>query len=64
MGISKTADIESDIKKAMLDDVFLERVTSSLRNLKPIAAAIAKIEVDDNILSHVQCLFADLKEEI
>ena len=32
--------------------------------LKPIAAAIAKIEGDGAILSDIQCLFADLKEDI
>ena len=35
-----------------------------LRILKPIAAAIAQIEGDDAILSDVQCLFAEIKEEI
>ena len=64
MAISQTAGIESDIKRILLDDVFWERVTSSLRILKPIAAAIAKIEGDDAILSDVHCLFVDLKEEI
>lgn len=64
MAISQTAAIESDIKRILLDDVFWERVTSSLRILKPIAAAIAKIEGDDAILSDVHCLFADLKEGI
>ena len=39
-------------------------MTSSLRILKPIAAAIAQIEGDDAILSDVQCLFAEIKEEI
>ena len=48
----------------MFDDVFWERVSSSLTILKPIAAAIAKIEGDGAILSDVQCLFAELKEEI
>ncbi|RXN06113.1 hypothetical protein ROHU_033008 [Labeo rohita] len=64
MAISQTAAIESVIKRILLDDVFWERVTSSLRILKPIAAAIAKIEGDNAILSDVKCLFAELKEEI
>ncbi|KAK0131114.1 hypothetical protein N1851_034189 [Merluccius polli] len=38
----------------MLDDVFWERVSSSMKILKPIAAAIAKIEGDGAILSDVQ----------
>ena len=40
MAISQTAGIESDIKKVMLDYVFWERVSSSMKILKPIAAAI------------------------
>ena len=64
MAISQSAGIDSDIKKVILDDVFWERVSSSQKILKPIAAAIAKIEGDDAILSDVQCLFAELKEEI
>ncbi|KAK3573983.1 hypothetical protein QTP86_034381 [Hemibagrus guttatus] len=44
MAISQTAIIEGVIKSILLDDVFWESVTSSLRILKPIAAAIAKIE--------------------
>ncbi|KAL7389821.1 hypothetical protein ABVT39_010283 [Epinephelus coioides] len=59
MDISQSAGIDSDIKKVILDDVFWERVPSSQKILKPIAAAIAKIEGDG-----VQCLFAELKEEI
>ena len=61
MAISQTAGIESDIKKIMLDDVFWE---SSLTILKPIAATIAKLEGDGAILSDIQCLFAEFKEEI
>ncbi|KAJ4925101.1 hypothetical protein JOQ06_017838 [Pogonophryne albipinna] len=56
MAISQTA--------GMLDDVFWEGVSSSLKILKPIEAAIAMIEGDGAILSDVQCLFAELKEEI
>ncbi|XP_033988379.1 uncharacterized protein LOC117484064 [Trematomus bernacchii] len=56
MAISQTA--------GMLDDVFWEGVSSSLKILKPIAAAIAMIVGDGAILSDVQCLFAELKEEI
>ncbi len=64
MAMSQTAPIESAIKRILLDDVFWERVTSCLRILKPIAAAIAKIEADTAILSDVKYLFAELKEEI
>jgi len=64
MAISQSADIESAIKRNLLDDVFWERLTSSLRILKPIAAAIDQIEGDDAILSDVQCLFAGIKEEM
>ncbi|XP_072564792.1 uncharacterized protein [Paramormyrops kingsleyae] len=64
MAISQSVGIDSDIKKVILDDVFWERVSSSQKILKPIAAAIAKIEGDGAILSDVQCLFAELKEEI
>ncbi len=64
MAISQTAAIESVIKRILLDYVFWERVTSSLRILKPIAAAVAKIEGDTAILSDVKCLFAELKEGI
>ncbi|GAA6089231.1 uncharacterized protein LOC122142485 [Tachysurus ichikawai] len=64
MAIYQTAAKESPIKRILLDDVFWERVTSSLRILKPIAAAIARIEGDNAILSDVKCLFAELKKEI
>ncbi|KAI5613877.1 zinc finger BED domain-containing protein 1-like [Silurus asotus] len=64
MAISQTAAIESAITRILIDDVFWERVTSSLTILKPIAAAIAKIEGENATLSDVKCLFADLKEEI
>lgn len=64
MAISQTTATESVIKRILLDDVFWERVTSSLRILKPIAATIAKIEGDTAILSDVKCLFAELKEEL
>ncbi|XP_025763605.1 uncharacterized protein LOC109202521 [Oreochromis niloticus] len=64
MAISQSVGIDSDIKKVILDDVLWERVSSSQKILKPIAAAIAKIEGDGAILSDVQCLFAELKEEI
>ncbi|KAL0153896.1 hypothetical protein M9458_050817 [Cirrhinus mrigala] len=57
MAISQGAAIESAIKRILLDKV-------SLRILKPIAAAIAKIEGDNTILSDVKCAFAELKEEI
>ena len=46
MAISQTADIDSPIKRILLDDVFWERVVSSLKLLKPIAIAIAWIEGD------------------
>ncbi|KAJ8349716.1 hypothetical protein SKAU_G00248460 [Synaphobranchus kaupii] len=46
MAISQSADIESAIKRILLDDVFWDRVTS-LRILKSIAAAIAQIEYSD-----------------
>ncbi|GAA6071428.1 uncharacterized protein LOC122142485 [Tachysurus ichikawai] len=64
MAISQTAAIESPIKRILLDDVFWERVTSSLRILKPIAAAIAMIEGDNAILSDVKYMFAELKQKI
>ncbi|XP_052452890.1 uncharacterized protein LOC128013739 [Carassius gibelio] len=64
MAISQTAAIESAIKGILLDDMFWERVTGSLRILKPIAAAIAKIEGDAALLSDVKYLFAELKDEM
>ena len=39
-------------------------MVSSLKLLKPIAVAIARIEGDNAILSDVQTLFADIREEI
>ena len=53
--------MDSPIKRILLDDVFWERVVSSL---KPIAVAIAQIEGDNAILSDVQTLLADVREEI
>ncbi|WP_269689207.1 hypothetical protein, partial [Klebsiella pneumoniae] len=47
-----------------LDDAFWERVVSSQKLLKPIAVAIAQIEGDNAILSDVQTLLADVREEI
>ncbi|RXN11612.1 hypothetical protein ROHU_010531 [Labeo rohita] len=64
MAISQGAAIESAIKRILLDKVFWERLTSSLRILKPIAAAITKIEGDNSILSDVKCMFAELKDQI
>ncbi len=64
MAISQTAAVESVTKRILLDVMFWERVTSSLRIIKPIAAAIAKIEDGTAILSDVKYLFAELKEEI
>ena len=61
MAISQFADMDSPIKRILLDDVFWERVVSSL---KPIAVAIARIEGDNAILSDVQTLLADVREEI
>ena len=40
------------------------KVVSSLKLLNPIAAAIVRIEVDNAILSDVQTLLADVREEI
>jgi hypothetical protein len=48
----------------LLDDVFWERVVSSLKLLKHKAVAIARIEGDNAILSDVQTLLADVREEI
>ena len=41
MAISQSADMDSPIKRILLDDVFWEIVVSSLKLLKPIAVAIA-----------------------
>jgi hypothetical protein len=43
--------MDSPTKRILLDDVFWERVVSSL---KPIAVAIPRIEGDNSILSDVQ----------
>lgn len=47
-----------------LDDVFWERVVSSLKLLKPIAVVIASTKGDNAILSDVQTLLAHVREEI
>ena len=54
MPILQSADMDSPIKRFLLVDVFWERVVSSLKLLKPIAVAIARIEGDNAILSDVQ----------
>ncbi|KAM9412479.1 uncharacterized protein ACWYII_026641 [Salvelinus alpinus] len=59
MAISQFANMDSPIKRILLDDVFWERVVISL---KPIAVAIARIEGDNATLSDVQTLLADVKE--
>ena len=59
MAISVSVDMDSPIKRILLDDVFWERVVSSL---KPIAVAIAWIEGDNAILSDFQTLLADVRE--
>ena len=61
MPISQSAEMHSPIKRILLDDVFWERVVSSLKLLKPIAVAIARIEGDNAILSDVQTLLADVR---
>jgi hypothetical protein len=43
MSISQAANIDSPIKRIFLDYVFWERVVSSLKLLKPIPVAIARI---------------------
>ena len=58
MAISLSADMDSPIKRILLDYVFWERVVSSLKLLKPIAVAIALIEGNNAILSDVQTLLA------
>ena len=50
--------MDSPIKRSLLDDVFWERVVSSLKLLKPIAVAIARIKGDNAIL------FVNVREEI
>ena len=57
MAMSQSADMDSPIKRILLDDVFFSR-------LKHIAGAIARIEGDNAILSDVQTLLADVREEI
>ena len=64
MAISQSADMDSTIKRILLDDVFLERVVSSLNLLKPIAVDIVRIEGENDILSDVQTLRADVREKI
>jgi hypothetical protein len=44
MAISQSADMDSPIKRILLDYVFWEREVSSLKLLKPIAVAIAQLE--------------------
>jgi hypothetical protein len=61
MAISQTADMD---KRILLDDVFWEAVVSSLKLLKPIVEAIARIEGDNAILSDVQTLLVDVRGEI
>ena len=57
ISISQSAAMDSPIKRILLDDVFWERVVSSL---KPIAVAIAQIEGDNATLSDVQTLLAHI----
>ena len=64
MSISQSADMDSPIKRILLDYVFWERVMSSLKLLKPVAVAIARIEGDNATLSDVQTLLADVRGEI
>jgi hypothetical protein len=59
MVISQSADMDSPIKRILLDDVFRERVVSSL---KTIAVAIAQIEEDNAIRSDVQTLLSDVRK--
>ena len=64
MAISQSVDMDSPIKRSFLDDEFWERMVSSLKLLKPIAVAIARIEGDNAILFDVQILLADVREEM
>ncbi|KAM9524104.1 uncharacterized protein ACWYII_043426 isoform 2-T2 [Salvelinus alpinus] len=64
MAISQSADMDNPIKRILLDDVFWERVVSSLKLLNPIAVAITQIEGDRMALSYVQTLLADVREDI
>ena len=61
MAISQSADVDRPIKIIFLGDVFLERVVSSLKLLKPIAVTSARIEGDNAILADVQTLLADVR---
>ena len=58
------ADMDRPIKIILLDYVFWERVVSSMKLLKPVAVAIARIEGDHAILPDVQTLLADVREAI
>ena len=62
MSILQSADMDSPIKRILLDNVFWESVVSSLKFLKAIAVAIARIEGNNAILSDVQTLLADVRE--
>lgn len=62
MALSQTAEIERELQRILLDNVFWERLCSGLSILKPVAKAIAKIEDDDAVLSDVVGLFAELKD--
>lgn len=64
MAVSQSADIEGYIKRVLLDDVFWERVDSSLKLVSPVAAAITQIEGDDAVLSDVRSVFANMRERI
>jgi hypothetical protein len=57
MAISQSADMDSLIKRILLDDAFWERVVSSLKLLKPIALAIARMrEIMPSCLMFRLCL--------
>lgn len=62
VALSQSAQIERELQRILLDNVFWERLCSGLSVLKPVAKAIAKIEDDDAILSDVVGLFAQLKD--
>ena len=64
MAISQSVDMDSPIKRILLDYEFWEKVVSSLKLLKPIAVAIVRIEGENAILSDVQTLRADVREKI
>jgi hypothetical protein len=61
MAVSQSADMDSPFKRILLDDVFCERVVSSVKFLKQIAVSIVRIEGDNAILSDVQTLLADVR---